>query len=58
MTDTRHADAEPGRDEVAAVAALAETYKTLRGEKLWVITEAADDDGHRSATTILLPEQY
>ena len=37
---------------------LFSAYQTLRGEKLWVITEAADDDGHRSATTILLPEQY
>ncbi len=33
-------------------------YKTLRGTKLWIITEATDDDGNRSATTILLPEQY
>ncbi|HEV2864232.1 MAG TPA: hypothetical protein VGX48_24760 [Pyrinomonadaceae bacterium] len=28
-------------------------FKTMRGEKLWVITEA-----DRSATTILLPEEY
>jgi len=28
-------------------------YKTARGVKLWVITEA-----DRSATTILLPEEY
>ncbi len=28
-------------------------YKTARGVKLWVITEA-----NRSATTILLPEEY
>ncbi len=33
-------------------------YKTLRGDKLWVITEAADDDGNRSATTLLLPSEY
>lgn len=33
-------------------------YRTLKGTKLWVITEAADDDGHRAATTILLPEEY
>ena len=25
---------------------------------VWVITEAEDDDGERSATTILLPEEY
>ncbi len=33
-------------------------YRTLKGVKLWVITEAADDDGHRAATTILLPDEY
>ncbi len=33
-------------------------YRTLKGVKLWVITEAADDNGHRAATTILLPDEY
>jgi hypothetical protein len=33
-------------------------YRTLRGERLWIITEAADDLGRRYSTTILLPEQY
>ncbi len=33
-------------------------YKTLRGEKLWVITEAEGDDGRRASTCILLPEEY
>jgi hypothetical protein len=28
-------------------------YRTLKGEKLWIITEA-----DRSVTTILLPEEY
>ena len=27
-------------------------------EKLWVISEAADDSGQRAATTLLLPEEY
>ncbi len=26
--------------------------------KIWIITEAADDDGDRAATTVLLPEEY
>jgi hypothetical protein len=34
------------------------TYRTLLGVKLWIITEAADDQGRRPATTILLPEEY
>jgi choline dehydrogenase-like flavoprotein len=33
-------------------------YHTSDGTKLWVITEAEDDDGQRAATTILLPEEY
>ncbi len=33
-------------------------YKTLLGEKIWIITEATGDDGHRAATTILLPDEY
>jgi hypothetical protein len=37
---------------------LLSVYRTLRGIRLYVITEAADDKGHRAATTILLPEEY
>lgn len=34
------------------------SFKTTKGERIWVITEAEDDDGQRAATTILLPEEY
>ena len=37
---------------------LLSAYPTLKGKKLWVITEAMDDDGHRAATTLLLPSEY
>ena len=37
---------------------LLSAYRTLKGVKLWVITEAADDNGQRAATTILLPGEY
>lgn len=37
---------------------LLSAYRTNRGTKLWIITEAADDEGNRAATTILLPEEY
>ena len=37
---------------------LLSAYRTLRNERLWVITEAVDDDGRRAATTILRPEEY
>ena len=33
-------------------------YKTLKGERIWVITEAADEAGKRAATTILKPDEY
>jgi hypothetical protein len=33
-------------------------FKTATGIKLWLITEAEDGNGHRSATTLLLPEEY
>lgn len=37
---------------------LLSAYSTLRGIKLWIITEAADEHGRRYSTTILLPEEY
>jgi hypothetical protein len=37
---------------------LLSAYKTLKGVRLWVITEAADDEGRRAASTILKPEEY
>jgi hypothetical protein len=32
--------------------------RRLKGVKLWVITDAVDEDGNRYVTTILLPEEY
>jgi hypothetical protein len=37
---------------------LLSAYRTSLGEKLWIITEAADDAGNRAATTVLLPSEY
>ena len=37
---------------------LLSAYKTRKGVKIWVITEAADDNGRRTASTILLPSEY
>jgi len=28
------------------------------GVRVWIITEAVGEDGHRAATTALLPEEY
>ena len=37
---------------------LLSAYTTLKSVKIWIITEAADDSGHRLATTALLPSEY
>ena len=37
---------------------LLSAYRTLRNQRIWVLTDAADDDGQREATTVLLPEEY
>jgi hypothetical protein len=37
---------------------LLSAYRTLKNERIWIISEAADDNGKRLATTILLPEDY
>jgi hypothetical protein len=34
------------------------SYVLTTGEKLWVITEAEDDQGRRAASTILKPSEY
>jgi hypothetical protein len=34
------------------------SYKTKAGVKLWIITEAVDDDGRRPSTCLLLPDEY
>jgi hypothetical protein len=37
---------------------LLSCYRTKQSVRLYLITEAEDDEGHRAATTILLPEEY
>ena len=34
------------------------SFRTRMGERLWVISEATDNHGRRSATTILIPDEY
>jgi hypothetical protein len=51
-------DKQANEDSLVDGSRLLSSYKTARNVKLWIITEAADDDGHRVATTVLLPEEY
>ena len=51
-------DADDARANDAAIRTgerILSVYKTLLGVEVWVMTEAADDEGVRPATTILLP---
>ena len=51
-------------DRAANAAALRDgsrllsAYTLADGVIVWIITEAADEHGHRAATTLLLPEEY
>ena len=51
--DVDAADAAENDLSVAEGFRILSAYKTCKGVKLWVITEA-----DRSATTILLPDEY
>lgn len=33
-------------------------YSTSLGTKIWIITDATNEDGRREVTTLLLPEDY
>jgi len=37
---------------------LLSAYRTLRNVRIWLLTEAADDQGQRICTTILTPSEY
>jgi hypothetical protein len=50
-------DKAANEDALKDGSRLMSVYKS-EGKTLWIITEAADDTGDRSATTFLLPEDY
>ena len=59
--DWGEVDAEDKRANDQALVSgerLLSAYRTLKGERIWVITEAAGDDGRRAANTILTPHEY
>lgn len=51
-------DKQANDDALITGARLLSAYRTKDGTKIWIITEAADDDGCRAASTILLPSDY
>lgn len=56
--DTDPGDGRLNDDAVRDGSRILSVYRTAKGERIWIITEAADDHGIRSATTILLPDEY
>lgn len=53
-----HDDRLMNNQAVATGARILSAYTTHRGVRLWVITDAANDFGERTSTTILLPQEY
>lgn len=52
------ADKRVNEEALVSGERLLSAYRTLKGQKLWIITEAVDDEGKRASTTILRPEEY
>jgi hypothetical protein len=52
-------DAEANNQALKDGSRLLSAYILRDGKtKIWVITEAEDDNGNRAATTLLLPSEY
>ena len=56
--DLDDADAALNDEALQDGSRLLSAYHLKTGVKIWIITEAADDEGDRSATTLLLPDEY
>lgn len=55
--ETKGADWQANFDALTSGARILSEW-TIGGRKLWIITEAEDEDGVRQHTTILLPSDY
>jgi hypothetical protein len=51
-------DKQANEDALQDGSRILSAYHTSTGQKIWIITEAADEDDRRDATTILLPDEY
>lgn len=51
-------DQAANRKAAADGSRVFSAYKLNEKERVWIITEAADDTGARSHTTFLLPDEY
>ena len=51
-------DVQLNAEALRTGARIMGAYTAKQGGKIWIITEAADDNGRRSATTVLFPDEY
>lgn len=51
-------DAEANNESLKDGSRLLSAYLLKTGEKIWIITEAEDENGHRIASTGILPSEY
>jgi len=51
-------DAEANEEALQDGSRILSAYILASGKKIWVITEAENDEGKRASTTILLPDEY
>jgi len=56
--DLSEDDCEANEEALRDGSRILSAYITGDGTKIWIITEAVNDQGHRTSTTILLPEEY
>ncbi len=56
--DLDEEDRKLNNEALADGSRLLSSYVTKANDKLWIITEAVDDDGLRASTCLLLPEEY
>ena len=51
-------DTEANEEALRDGSRILSAYILTSGMKIWIITEAVNDEGKRASTTILLPEEY
>lgn len=56
--DVSSADAKANELALSDGSRLFSSYRISDADKIWLITEAADDEGQRPSTTLLLPSEY
>ena len=56
--DLCEGDREANEEALSDDSRILSAYIIGNGKRIWIITEAVNDEGKRASTTILLPEEY